>query len=280
MANGSRVCSGCGALNGPSESRCYRCGRPFPGPVGLWLRQALGGELLATRALILACLIVFGLSMAADGTLPLAPEFGIGGRFRVSTWARFGALFPPLLGYAPWQLLSAVFFHFSVLHLAFNMMGLVAFGRELELRFGPARALLLFLAAGVLGYVASVGWSGAHGPPTGGASGGVFGQLGGVIGVAIVQRQKGWKELLVQNLVLALVMAVFFRVNTVAHLGGFVAGGLIGFGFAREGRRRWVSRVLGPVAVLGALASVGALVASMASPIWREIRAQEVMLES
>lgn len=239
-----------------------------------------GGELIATRAIILACVIVFGMAMAAEGTLPLAPEFGLGGRFRVSTWARFGALFPPLVNYAPWQLLSAVFFHFSVLHLAFNMMGLVAFGRELEQRFGPARALLLFLAAGVLGFVASVAWSGAHGAPTGGASGGVFGQLGGVIGVAIVRRQRGWKQLLTQNLVLALVMAFFFRVNTVAHLGGFVAGGLLGLAFELEGRRRWVTSVLGPIALIGALASIGALVASMTSPIWREIRAQELLLET
>ena len=280
MPNASRVCPDCGALNGPSERRCYRCGRGFAGPVGLWLRRTLGGELLATRAVILACIIVFGLSMAADGTLPLAPEFGLGGRFRVSTWARFGALFPPLIGYAPWQLLSAVFFHFSVLHLAFNLMGVVAFGRDLEQRFGPARSLLLFLAAGVLGYAASIAWSGVHGSPTAGASGGVFGQLGGVIGVAIVRRQRGWKELLTQNLVLALVMAFFFRVNTVAHLGGFVVGGLLGVAFELEGRKVWVSRILGPVAVLGALASIGALVASMASPIWREIRAQELMLET
>jgi membrane associated rhomboid family serine protease len=240
----------------------------------------LGTELVATRGLILGCLIVFGLALAVDGSLPLAPEFGIGGRFRVSTWVRFGALFPPLVAYAPWQLLSAVFFHFSVLHIAFNLMGVVAFGRDLELRFGPARAFLLFLAAGVLGYCVSMWWSGANGPPTAGASGGVFGQLGAVIGAAIVQKKKGWKELLVQNLVLALVMAFFFRVNTAAHLGGFVVGGVLGFAFELEGRRRWLTHVLGPVAIVGALASVGAVVASMTSPLWREIRSQELMLET
>jgi hypothetical protein len=148
--------------------------------------------------------------------------------------------------------------------------------------FGMAMAAegTLPLAPGVLGYVASVAWWGAGGPPTAGASGGVFGQLGGVIGMAIVRKQRGWKELLTQNLVFALVMAFFFRVNTVAHLGGFVAGGLLGFVFEHEGRRPWVSRVLAPVALLGALASVGSLVSSMASPIWREIRAQEFLRDT
>lgn len=274
------MCSDCGALNGPNDRRCYRCGRGLPGPLALRLRAFFGTELLVTRGIIVACLIVFGLAMAAEGTLPIAPEMGLGGRFRVSTWARFGALFPPFVTYAPWQLLSAVFFHFSVLHIGFNMMGVVAFGRDLEHRFGPARAFLLFVLSGVLGYVASMMWWGAHGPPTAGASGGVFGQLGGIIGVAIVRRQRGWKELLVQNLVFALVMAFFFRVNTAAHLGGFVTGGLLGFLFELEGRRRWVGQLLGPVALAFALASVAAVVASMLSPLWREIRAQELLFQS
>jgi membrane associated rhomboid family serine protease len=224
-------------------------------------------------------LVVFALAVLSDGSLPLAPELRMGSRFKVSTWARFGALFPPLMDAAPWQLLSAVFFHFSVLHIVFNLLGLVSFGRPLEQRFGAARALVLFLAAGVGGFVVSNWWYGPHGPPTGGASGGVFGQLGGVIGVVIARKQAGWKDLLVQNLVYALVMGFFLRVNTAAHLGGFAVGGLLGFLFELEGRRRSVTRVVGVLAVVGALATVGSIVASMTSPIWKEIRAQELLLD-
>jgi membrane associated rhomboid family serine protease len=204
----------------------------------------------------------------------------IGSRFRVSTWARFGALFPMLMDVAPWQLLSAVFFHFSVLHIVFNLLGLVQLGRPLELRFGAARALVLFLAAGVCGFIVSNFWYGPSGPPTGGASGGVFGQLGGVIGVVIARKQPGWKDMLMQNLVWALVIGYFLRVNTAAHLGGFVVGGLLGFAFELEGRRRSVTRIVGVLAILGIVASVGSLIASMASPVWREIRAQELVLDT
>jgi membrane associated rhomboid family serine protease len=131
MPSGSRVCPECGGLNGPAEVRCYRCGTRLPGPLGRWLKQAFAGELLVTRGLVIACLMVFALAVVSDGSLPVAPELDIGRSFRVSTWARFGALFPPLMGFAPWQLISAVFFHFSVLHIGFNLLGLVSFGRPL-----------------------------------------------------------------------------------------------------------------------------------------------------
>lgn len=277
MPSGSRVCPECGGLNGPKEVRCYRCGQRLPGPLAAWMKSAFGGELVVTRGLVFACLLVFALAVVSDGSFPVAPELGIGKSFRVSTWARFGALFPPAMGYEPWQLLSAVFFHFSALHIGFNSLGLVQFGRPLEQRFGPARALLLFLAAGVAGFVTSQWWYGAIGPMTGGASGGVFGQLGGVIGVVMARKQPGWKDMLIQNLVFALMMGFFLRVNTAAHLGGFVVGFALGYLFEREGRRRALTPIFGALAVAGALASVGSLVASMGSPLWREIRQHEVL---
>ncbi len=275
MPTTSRVCPACRTLNGPSESRCYRCGRRLPGPLAAWVANSFGGEQLATRGLVLACLIVFGLAIVTDGSFPLAPELGMPGRFRVSTFARFGALFPPL--FSPWQLLSAVFFHASVLHIAFNMMALVSFGRVLEQRFGSARALLLFLVAGVAGFVVSLWWYGPFGPPTAGASGGVFGQLGGILGIAIARRDRQWKQMLAQNLALALILALAQSVNTAAHLGGFAIGILLGFLFERERRLELVTQLFGALALASALACVAAVGASMTSPLWREIRQEELL---
>jgi len=277
MTTTSRVCPECRTLNGPSETRCYGCGRRLPGPLGSFFAGAFGGELLATRGLVVACLMVFGLAVVTDGSFPVAPELGIPGRFRVSTFARFGALFPQMLGFSPWQLLSAVFFHASVLHIAFNLMALVSFGRVIELRFGSARALLLFLLAGVGGFVVSMWWYGPFGPPTAGASGGIFGQLGGIVGIAIARRDRQWKQILIQNLVLALILALALSVNTAAHLGGFAIGIGLGFLFEREPKRPAVTRIFGALALASALASVAAVVASMTSPLWREIRAEELL---
>jgi membrane associated rhomboid family serine protease len=114
---------------------------------------------------------------------------------------------------------------------------------------------------------------------TGGASGGVFGQLGGVIGVVMARKQPGWRDLLIQNLVYALLMGFFLRVNTAAHIGGFAVGLALGFVLEREGRRRALTPIFGALAVVGALAGVASIVASMTSPLWREIRAQELASE-
>jgi membrane associated rhomboid family serine protease len=275
MPTTSRICPACRTLNGPRENRCYGCGRRLPGPLGNWVAQLFGGEQLATRGLVVACLMVFGLAIVTDGSFPVAPELGMPGRFRVSTFARFGALFPPL--FSPWQLLSAVFFHASVLHIAFNLMALVSFGRVLEQRFGSARSLLLFLLAGVGGFVVSLWWYGPFGPPTAGASGGVFGQLGGILGIAIARRDRQWKEMLIQNLVLALILALAQRVNTAAHLGGFAVGILLGFLFEREPRHQLVTQLFGALAIASAMASIAAVAVSMASPLWREIRTEELL---
>ena len=275
MPTTSRVCPACRTLNGPRENRCYGCGRRLPGPLGNWVAELFGGQQLATRGLVVACLMVFGLAIVTDGSFPVAPELGMPGRFRVSTFARFGALFPPL--FSPWQLLSAVFFHASVLHIAFNLMALVSFGRVLEQRFGSARSLLLFLLAGVGGFVVSLWWYGPFGPPTAGASGGVFGQLGGILGIAIARRDRQWKEMLIQNLVLALILALAQRVNTAAHLGGFAVGILLGFLFERERRHQLVTQLFGALAIASAMASIAAVAVSMASPLWREIRTEELL---
>ncbi|WER44697.1 rhomboid family intramembrane serine protease [Cupriavidus sp. WKF15] len=84
------------------------------------------------------------------------------------------------IGFAPWQLLTYGFLHANPAHLAFNMLGVLMFGRSVEGCLGPGRMLAIYLAslvsAGltqltVLGYIAP-----AH-MPTIGASGAVFGLL-------------------------------------------------------------------------------------------------------
>jgi hypothetical protein len=64
-------------------------------------------------------------------------------------------------------------------------------------------------------------------------------------------------------------------VNTAAHLGGFAIGFVSGYLFEREGRRHALTPIFGVLALVGALAGVGSVVASMASPLWREIREHE-----
>lgn len=235
-----------------------------------------GGEFLATHAIALLCLLVFAMAVALDKRLPIFPERGFGLAFRTSTLLRLGVLLPALVPSEPWRLLSAVFLHYNALHIALNLYGLVALGHTLEARFGAARSLLVFVCSGLIGFVVSYFWTDAG---TAGASGGVFGQLGAVIGVLVARRQSGWKDLLFQNLAYALLMSFMFQVNNAAHLGGFVTGFGLGYCLDKERIRPATNRLFGALAGLAALVSVASIALSTRSPYPQIVREQELRYE-
>ena len=84
---------------------------------------------------------------------------------------RWGALVGPLGRVEPWRYLSAMFVHFSLLHVGFNTLTLHSIGRSLEEGIGSARFVLVFLGTGIAGFVASQVFYELD-PLTGGISGG------------------------------------------------------------------------------------------------------------
>ncbi len=113
-----------------------------------------------TKALMLTCTAVFAL------------------QFLVPVLEAWFALWPVASPrFMPWQVISYAFLHGSVMHLFFNMLGLWMFGSELE-RIWGTRRYLQFLTAGVLAAAAAqMLMTLAGGPPTVGASGGLFALL-------------------------------------------------------------------------------------------------------
>jgi len=113
-------------------------------------------------AIIMACSVVFGLTVLSDGDVarPLLLRSG----------EHMATLLP--------HLLSSVFVHFGLLHLLGNVYFLYAFGRLLEERLGTGLFLGLFMACGMAG---SVAFTLAHRGQTivlGGASGAIAGLMG------------------------------------------------------------------------------------------------------
>jgi len=81
-----------------------------------------------------------------------------------------------------WQLVSYMFLHGSLTHLAFNMLALWSFGRVLERVWGNHRMLIFYLACGVGAAVISqivdtFVFNKVFGGATVGASGAVYGIL-------------------------------------------------------------------------------------------------------
>lgn len=277
----ARVCPYCRELNSVGEARCYRCGRRLPGPVGEGVsqvvRQLLGVEAPWTRLLLAMELLVFALLVAADHRMPLGFHDG----FRASTLLRLGAMGMGSERFEPWRLLSAVFVHMGVLHVGMNLWVFTHLGARLERELGGARAALIFLVTGVLGFVASEFWYAPLSLLTAGASGGVFGQIGAEVGILRARRDPDWRRSLIVNLLYALLLSLAVRgaVNNAAHIGGFAAGIALGYAFEVE-RRRWsLDRGLRIVAVILVVAALASVLLSAHSTFWQLVRARELMTE-
>lgn len=274
MAQSARVCPHCGKLNGADETRCFSCDRRLPGPLltgalDLW-QSALGREYPMTKLYVGLCLIVFALMTLSSRKFEI-----LGGV--VSEAVRWGAMLTGLTGLEPWRVLSAIFVHFGVLHIGFNMMALWDVGRAIEQRLGSARFVLIFIGTGIAGFVASEYWYSLRRElvPTAGASGGLFGLIAAFVGYLYAQRDPAWKQFLVRVLVYAAIFAIALPVNNAAHAGGFVAGFPLGYLFYRE-KRPWLrSRLFGSLAALLVVASFGSIALSHASPLWKELKRGE-----
>ena len=126
-----------------------------------------------------------------------------------------------------WQLLTSMFVHASIVHLAGNMLFLLIFGLRGEEMFSLPEYLLVYLLGGLTGNLLSLVFLPLNVPSVG-ASGAIFSMFGACIIYA--RRTVG------QSIIGALMYAFFLlllssgpNVNDLAHIGGLVAGLLIGY---------------------------------------------------
>ncbi len=143
-----------------------------------------------------------------------------------------------------WQLFTATLLHASLSHLAFNCYALFVLGRDIEGLYGSLWFTVVYLVSGLAGSVAWYVLGGAE--PSVGASGAIFGLIGAeaafflrnrqLFGAFGQQRLKNVAILLVINLVLGFTIP---NINYIAHLGGLVAGFLMGLVLAPQYGVAW-----------------------------------------
>jgi rhomboid protease GluP len=193
----------------------------------------LDGPYAITVGLIAANVLVC-LAMVASGVSFTEPT-----PFDALKW---GADFAPLtLGQGQyWRLFTACFVHFGILHIAFNMYVLYQIGPFVQVTFGRARYLILYVAAGLSGSVVSLY---VHPDSVGaGASGAIFGLYGAVFGFLLRERRsldpaavksigRSAGIFLVYNLIYGTISRT---TDLSAHLGGLVAGFLAGIALVRS----------------------------------------------
>jgi rhomboid protease GluP len=253
----ANLCPYCGRLNGAGAARCQHCERRLPAGWELALARFATrylGAAAATRLCTgLASAVYLALVLSAGGLG--AP---VGGRIALG----WGALVGTLGWSEPWRHLSAIFIHFGLLHLGFNLLALVSFGRMLEHVLGTARFTLLLLLSGALGFLASDAWY-AWFPPqqiTGGLSGSIFGLLGAEVGLRFAARDAGWKRSAISALGYAVAMGLIpgQNVNNAAHVGGLLSGAALGWALARATSPA-LDRLFGAAALLLSLSTLGAI---------------------
>lgn len=136
-----------------------------------------------------------------------------------------------------WRLISSMFVHLNLLHLAFNMFALYVFGKDLETLLGPVAVLATYLITGLVGNIASL----IYLPMTtisAGASGAIFGIMGCIIVVLLIGRtgvvNTGYIIKSYVWMVLINFAYDFFAVgiNLTAHVAGLLAGLVLGVAFA------------------------------------------------
>jgi len=124
----------------------------------------------------------------------------------------------------PWTILTTIFLHANILHIASNLIFLLFFGFILEEQVSKSQWIMTFFITGLVGSISFVGYDFAGYILTGapnssswdcavGASGAVYGIMGTAVGLKIVIL-----------LIFLLGLNIFAGGGTPAHLGGLVAG--------------------------------------------------------
>lgn len=197
-----------------------------------WTRRS-ESNISVTQVLVGMNVAVF-LAMAAQIVLGKAPEGSsiMDFRSQVMLW---GANFGPLtISGEWWRLLTSVFVHGGLLHIAFNMWCLWNLGQLCESLYGCWTYIAIYLICGVGASLASASWHPYV--PSVGASGAIFGLAGALLaafklGEFSVPREalsgtlRSLGAFVVYNLIFGFALP---GIDNAAHIGGLITGLIVG----------------------------------------------------
>lgn len=185
-----------------------------------------------------------------------------------------------------WRLLTSMFLHIGLLHIAFNMYMLFVFGPLVEDRFGSGRFTLVYFLSGLFGSLVSAAWHASQGQlvVAAGASGALMGISGAYVGHWLVYRRRAGmhEELnmrpLAQTIGLNLVLGFINPgVDNACHVGGLLSGVLLGIAFALGSFERSPLKRIAASAVI-TLASLGLIQFVLQRPSTLELELTAVEL--
>ena len=194
-----------------------------------WVRRE--SSITLTQVIFGANAMVFVAMVIASG-----PSLDFTGQVMDHFGANYG---PATLSGQWWRLVTYMFLHGGLMHIAFNMWCLWDLGQLCESLYGKATFAALYLITGIAGGLASVAWN----PQvlSVGASGAIFGLAGALI-ASFYLGEFSLPKVAIQATLRSLVFFVGFNVlfgslspgiDNACHAGGLVSGLILGALIAR-----------------------------------------------
>ncbi|MDT7712612.1 MAG: hypothetical protein QOG46_1301 [Pseudonocardiales bacterium] len=169
---------------------------------------------LVVPGLIAINVVIFAITVAQAGSLAHNAESPLFGQWALQPRA--------VADGAWWQLLTAGFLHIGPIHLAFNMIALWVIGRDLEQFLGSFRFLVVYLVSLLGGSLVVLLFENSA-SSTAGASGAVFGLMGG-FAVVLMKMRLSPRPALTIILLNVVISFVVPNISILGHLGGLAFG--------------------------------------------------------
>lgn len=139
-----------------------------------------------------------------------------------------------------YRIFTSMFLHSGWSHLINNMIVLLFVGGNLERAAGKIRYLIIYFGAGIVAGISSISYnmwkeysqiSFENTTISIGASGAIFGVVGAILFIVVINRGK-LNEISTRQMILFVVLSLYSgiinaQIDQAAHLGGFVAGILL-----------------------------------------------------
>jgi len=221
-------------------------------------RTLAGGTVSAREGIVSMSLIglnvvAFVLTLAAGGSS--SEFFQQGAMLSVDAVNSAGDTLTGVAGGGYWRLLTSAFLHEGTLHILFNMYALYLFGPLVERALGVRRFIAAYLTMAIVASV-FVYWLSDPRGLTIGASGAIFGLFAMAL-VLLIRAGQNVSFLLVMLAINALI-SLQGNISWQGHLGGFIAGLILGvtFAYAPRDRRTQIQLLVFAALWIGTVAAV------------------------
>lgn len=131
-----------------------------------------------------------------------------------------------------YRFIIPIFMHAGLIHIGFNLLLQLTMGKEMEKAIGSIRFFLVYMSAGIFGFVLGGNFAG-----TGAASTGASGSLFGVIALNLLDLLYSWKDRrspvrdlmwILVDVIISFVLGLLPGLDNFSHIGGFLMGICLG----------------------------------------------------